>query len=240
MELYHGSIKVVERPTITSDSDVYDFGRGFYVTASFQKARMWMQMRMQETLAEEGYINTYEFDEKAMDSLNCLIFKSASMRWLNFVMDNRTNRDYTHNYDIVVGPVASDNDAYKQLVFVEDDDILFKSLTLKKIRSFRLMDQYLFHTPRALEALQYVDSFPPVTSKCMQDDLHLFTPTKLTWLVEYLHDDYGLSIEDCLGRINHSNLYKKLSKESTKYWNLGPVDLYNELLEELGDLGKKK
>ena len=239
MELYHGSIKVVERPTITSDSNVYDFGRGFYVTASFQKARMWMQMRMQETLAEEGYINTYEFDEKAMDSLNCLIFKSVSMRWLNFVMDNRTNRDYTHNYDIVVGPVASDDDAYMQLVDVEEG-ILFKSSTLKKIRSFRLMDQYLFHTPRALEALQYVDSFPPVTSKCMQGDLHLFTPTKVRWLVEYLHDDYDLSIEESLDRIYHSELYKKLSTESTQYWHLGPVDLYNELLEEFGDLGKEK
>lgn len=178
MELYHGSIKVVERPTITSDSDVYDFGRGFYVTASLQKARMWMQMRMQETLAEEGYINTYEFDEKAMDSLNCLIFKSASMRWLNFVMDNRTNRDYTHNYDIVVGPVASDNDAYKQLVDVEEG-ILFKSSTLKKIRSFRLMDQYPFHTPRALEALQFKRASFPINSKNMQEDLHLFTPTKV-------------------------------------------------------------
>lgn len=177
MELYHGSIKVVERPTITSDSNVYDFGRGFYVTASFQKARMWMQMRMQETLAEEGYINTYEFDEKAMDSLNCLIFKSVIMRWLNFVMDNRTNRDYTHNYDIVVGPVASDDDAYMQLVDVEEG-ILFKSSTLKKIRSFRLMDQYLFHTPRALEALQFKRASFPINSKNMQEDLHLFTPLR--------------------------------------------------------------
>lgn len=239
MELYHGSIKVVERPTITSDSNVYDFGRGFYVTASFQKARMWMQMRMQETLAEEGYINTYEFDEKAMDSLNCLIFKSVSLRWLNFVMDNRTKRDFSHDYDIVVGPVASDDDAYMQLVDVEEG-ILFKSSTLKKIRSFRLMDQYLFHTPRALEALQFKRASFPINSKNMQEDLHLFTPTKVRWLVEYLHDDYGLSIEDCLDRIYHSNLYNKLSTANTRYWQRSPVDLYKELLGELGDLGKKK
>ncbi len=238
MELYHGSIKVVERPTITSDSDVYDFGRGFYVTASFQKARMWMQMRMKETQTAEGYVNVYEFDETAMESLNCLIFKAANRKWLKFVMDNRTNRNFTHDYDIVFGPAAND-DAYEQLVFAEGD-ILHTSSTIENLKSFRLMDLYLFHTPRALEALRFKRAGFPVKSKDMQDDIHLFTPAKLTWLVEYLHDDYGLSIEDCLGRIYHSNLYKKLSKESTKYWNLGPVDLYNELLEELGDLGKKK
>lgn len=33
--------------------------------------------------------------------------------------------------------------------------------------------------------------------------------------------------------IYHSELYKKLSTESTKYWHLGPVDLYAELKTEL-------
>lgn len=31
----------------------------------------------------------------------------------------------------------------------------------------------------------------------------------------------------------YSKLYKKLSTESTKYWYLGPVDLYEELKMEL-------
>ena len=62
-----------------------------------------------------------------------------------------------------------------------------------------------------------------------QNNLHLLLPGKVSWLVEYLHDDYGLSLQDCLNRIYRSKLYKKLSTESTKYWHLGPVDLYNEL-----------
>lgn len=33
--------------------------------------------------------------------------------------------------------------------------------------------------------------------------------------------------------IYHSELYKKLSTESTKYWHLGLVDLYAELKTEL-------
>lgn len=66
-----------------------------------------------------------------------------------------------------------------------------------------------------------------------QSNLHLLLPGKVSWLVEYLHDDYGLSLQDSLNSIYHSELYKKLSTESTKYWHLGPIDLYNELKKEL-------
>lgn len=65
-----------------------------------------------------------------------------------------------------------------------------------------------------------------------QDNLHLLLPGKVSWMVEYLHDDYGLGIEESLSRIYRSKLYKKLSDESTKYWHLGPVDLYDELKRE--------
>lgn len=66
-----------------------------------------------------------------------------------------------------------------------------------------------------------------------QSNLHLLLSGKISWLVEYLHDDYGFTLQECLNRIYSSNLYKKLSTESTKYWHLGPVDLYEELKMEL-------
>ena len=61
-----------------------------------------------------------------------------------------------------------------------------------------------------------------------QSNIHLLLPGKISWLVEYLHDDYGYTLEESLNRIYHSELYKKLSTESTKYWHLGPVDLYED------------
>ena len=66
-----------------------------------------------------------------------------------------------------------------------------------------------------------------------QSNLHLLLPGKISWLVEYLHDEYGFSLLECLNRIYRSKLYKKLSTESTKYWHLGPVDLYEELKQEI-------
>ena len=66
-----------------------------------------------------------------------------------------------------------------------------------------------------------------------QNTLHLLLPGKISWMVEYLQEDYGWTLQECLNRIYHSELYRKLADESTKYWHLGPVDLYNELKKEL-------
>ena len=65
-----------------------------------------------------------------------------------------------------------------------------------------------------------------------QNRLHLQLPGKTRWMVEYLQEDYGWTLQECLNRIYHSELYRKLADESTKYWHLGPVDLYEELISE--------
>lgn len=70
------------------------------------------------------------------------------------------------------------------------------------------------------------------TFQINQNNLHLLLPGKISWLVEYLHDDYGIPLQECLKRIYHSNVYKKLATENTKYWHLSPVDLYEELIAE--------
>lgn len=68
-----------------------------------------------------------------------------------------------------------------------------------------------------------------------QDNIHLLILGKISWLVEYLQEDYGYSILESLRLIYNTKLYTKLSVESTKYWQLGPVDLYNELKSEILD-----
>ena len=69
-----------------------------------------------------------------------------------------------------------------------------------------------------------------------QNNVQLLLPGKISWLVEYLHDDYGYSLKESLDYIYHSTLYKKLSTADTHYWQLSPVDLYDELKRERGNL----
>ena len=66
-----------------------------------------------------------------------------------------------------------------------------------------------------------------------QDNLYLLLPVKIGWLAKWVVEDKGIGITEDSNRIYHSKLYKKLSSESTKYWHLGPVDLYEELKQEL-------
>ena len=65
-----------------------------------------------------------------------------------------------------------------------------------------------------------------------QNNVHLLLPGKISWLVEYLHDDYGYSLKESLDHIYHSTLYKKLATADTHYLQLSPVDLYDELKRE--------
>ncbi len=58
-------------------------------------------------------------------------------------------------------------------------------------------------------------------------------PAKIGWLAPWLAEDKRISLAEAVKRIYMSQLYKKLAKEDTKYWQLGPVDLYRELQSEM-------
>lgn len=66
-----------------------------------------------------------------------------------------------------------------------------------------------------------------------QENLYLLLPSKIGWLAPWLSEDMGISLTEAVSRIYKSKLYKKLAQEDTKYWHLGPVDLYNELRSEI-------
>lgn len=61
-----------------------------------------------------------------------------------------------------------------------------------------------------------------------QDNLYLFLPSKVSWMAEMLAEDENIDIVEAVSKIYASDVYKKLAKEETKLWHLGPVDLYRE------------
>lgn len=63
-------------------------------------------------------MNVYELDDTAVKNMNLLLFEKPTEEWVNFVMKNRTARDFTHDYDIVYGPVADDS-VYAQFTLYE-------------------------------------------------------------------------------------------------------------------------
>lgn len=152
MTLYHGSLEIVEKPQILQANRPLDFGTGFYSTTSLQQARRWVKLRMEQSQASVGFINIYEYTPKR--DLRTRLFRSANEAWVDFVHANRTIQDYNHDYDIVTGPVANDN-VYLSFNLYESG-IITKRELIRRLKTYKLVDQLLFHTERSLDTLEYV------------------------------------------------------------------------------------
>ena len=152
MTLYHGSLEIVEKPQILQANRPLDFGTGFYTTTSLQQARRWVKLRMEQSQASVGFINIYEYTPKS--DLRTRLFRSANEAWVDFVHANRTIQDYNHDYNIVTGPVANDN-VYLSFNLYESG-IITKRELIRRLKTYKLVDQLLFHTERSLDTLEYV------------------------------------------------------------------------------------
>ncbi|MDD7633197.1 MAG: DUF3990 domain-containing protein [Parabacteroides sp.] len=108
-KIYHGSFEVVENPEIRLPNRSLDYGSGFYTTTSFAQAKKLVERRMKDKGVAAGHVNVYELDDKALENMKVLLFKTPTVEWVNFVMRNRMERGFTHDYDIVYGPVADDS-----------------------------------------------------------------------------------------------------------------------------------
>ena len=62
-----------------------------------------------------------------------------------------------------------------------------------------------------------------------QSNLYLLLPSKVAWMTDMLSEDENISIVEAVKRIYSSDIYKRLEKESTKMWHLGPIALYQGL-----------
>ncbi|MBQ6772241.1 MAG: DUF3990 domain-containing protein [Bacteroidales bacterium] len=153
MRLYHGSLVAIEKPKILKPSRPLDYGSGFYTTTSFEQAEQWVHRKLSDK-QPLGFVNVYEFQESALDLVDSLTFKQADEEWVDFVMQNRLNPDFRHNYDIVYGPVANDT-VYAQFSLFEGG-LISKSTLIEELKAYKLIDQMLFHTEKALAFLTFV------------------------------------------------------------------------------------
>ena len=101
-------------------------------------------------------VTKFEFDESLLKngSLKVLSFPECSKDWAEFVFKNRNqeNQDFSHDYDIVTGPIANDKVGAQIRRFVEGDisfDTFLERLKYMKGVTF----QYFFGTQKAVQTL---------------------------------------------------------------------------------------
>lgn len=156
MNIYHGSLEIVECPMILTPNRRLDYGKGFYATTSKAQALEWVERRMLERQASCGYVNVYELDDNKLSEFKRLVFSEPNEEWAKFVMANRTQKDFVHDYDIVYGPVANDR-VYLQFGLYESGAIGVETL-IRELKTYKLIDQYLFHTESSLTALRFIEA----------------------------------------------------------------------------------
>ena len=154
--VYHGSIDEVVNPEIRQPNRSLDYGAGFYTTTSYEQAKRWVERRMKDKGVAIGYVNIYELDEKLVKNMKSLFFEKPTEEWVSFVMRNRTERNFIHDYDVVYGPVADDS-VYTQFALYEGGIISLPTL-IHELKTYKLVDQYLFHTEKSLLAIKFVKS----------------------------------------------------------------------------------
>ena len=156
MKLYHGSLEIVQKPEIRKANRTLDYGSGFYTTTSFEQAEAWVKRRMDEAKLAKGYVNVYDIPEIFPSILRQLVFTSPTEEWVDFVMRNRTEKGFIHDYDIVYGPVANDR-VYAAFALFEGG-LLNKQDLIKELKAYKLVDQYLFHSEAALQTLTFIEA----------------------------------------------------------------------------------
>ena len=70
--------------------------------------------------------------------------------------NNRTNKDFYHEFDIVYGPVANDK-VYAAFALYEGG-IIDKQNLISELKAYKLVDQYLFHTDKAVKTLKFIEA----------------------------------------------------------------------------------
>ena len=155
MKLYHGSLEVVSEPRIITPSRTLDYGRGFYTTTSYEQAEQWVRRR-KGTQHSVGYVNIYELADVLPDEIKQLRFETPTEEWVDFVMRNRTERGFEHSFDIVYGPVANDR-VYAAFALYESN-LLDKEGLIRELRTYELVDQFLFHTEQSLQYLTFIEA----------------------------------------------------------------------------------
>ena len=154
MKLYHGTNVDFDVIDLTKSNKYKDFGQGFYLTDIRSQAE---ELASKKSRLFGGYpvIQEYEFDESLLSGaeLKVLKFDKPSTEWAEFIFKNR-NRDYnfTHDFDIVIGPIANDGVAYL-LGRYEEGTLTIEELS-DKLDYKKLNSQYFFGTDKSLKYLK--------------------------------------------------------------------------------------
>lgn len=177
MLMYHGSYIAVPEIDLGKCNAGLDFGRGFYVTTSYEQALSFVPNSVKRNIRagtipadfdiNDGQVSVYRFHPDP--ALLIESFPEANLDWLHFVAANRNKELFRELYcrleghDIVCGKIADDNTSrvltgYVTGLFGTPGSDLADSFAIQSLLPNRLKDQFCFRTEAAIQSLEFVRS----------------------------------------------------------------------------------
>lgn len=157
MILYHGSNMQIDTIDLSRCNRFKDFGKAFYLSTEKSQAEEIANARA-AFLGGEPVVNIFEFDESKLTDgqINYCQFLHYGIEWAQFVWDNRDEKRqelFTHDYDIVYGPIMNDT------IGVQMREYRRRNISLREflegIQYYRGETfQYAFCTQRAIQLLR--------------------------------------------------------------------------------------
>lgn len=146
--LYHGGKEIVKFPEIRIAKYNKDFYFGFYCTNFKEQAERWASR-----YGSVGVVNEYSYEPS--ENLRVLVFPDMTEDWLDFIVSCRLGN--SHDYDIVVGPMA--NDTVFNYVQSFADGEISRAAFWELAKFKRPTHQISFHTARALATLEFLRAY---------------------------------------------------------------------------------
>ena len=175
MILYHGSYCIVENPDLQKCAMYKDFGRGFYLTTSKERAKSFAKISAAKAKArgsisgkeEFAYISYFKITDTA--ELKFYEFQTADADWLHCIVAHRKNDAFMEvhkemqKYDVISGKIANDNTnttivAYIGNVFGTMGSDQADKMCISLLIPERLKDQFCFRSDKAISRLQFIKS----------------------------------------------------------------------------------
>ena len=168
-KIYHGSLKIIEKPLYGYGKSYNDYGLGFYCTDILEMAMEWAVYKEQN-----GYANCYEIDCDGLKILDLNDSEYCILHWLTILLENREFdipsslaleakeyllSNFRVNYedcDVIVGYRADDS------YFSFAQDFLNGTISYRQLnnamRLGNLGQQFVLKSKTAFERIKFVGS----------------------------------------------------------------------------------
>ena len=233
MKLYHGGIEEIIEIDLKKTKLYKDFGKGFYATNIREQAEIWaelqaeIQSKKNKNYKQKGFVSCYNFIESAFsdDDYKVLRFSGYTEEWFDFVVSNRDkNTIFTHEFDIVDGPVADDKIVLEIDSYLRNPTTKAKEKFLKELSKYPIPShQICFCTTNALRSIERVD-LKPLTRI---ERISVVVGTDLVV-------KHNFSLEKAIDTFAASKTFANLFDENTKLYDEPASKICNMLKIELG------